>query len=186
MLSSVSTPKVDRVSAATIFVVEDDPVMSGTLSKALEASGYRVLIASTGADARALVGEAKPDLIILDLTLPDDDGLRLTTSLRTLTSAPIVICSGRQGQIDRVLGLKLGAADFVAKPFELDELEERVEAVLRRSHNADESQIRQRLRGDWRASRSAVAVHLIPSERAAVGRVEEEALAMPGLHDRTS
>jgi len=138
MLSSVSTPKVDRVSAATIFVVEDDPVMSGTLSKALEASGYRVLIASTGADARALVGEAKPDLIILDLTLPDDDGLRLTTSLRTLTSAPIVICSGRQGQIDRVLGLKLGAAAFLAKPFELDELEACVIALLRQSRQPDD------------------------------------------------
>jgi DNA-binding response OmpR family regulator len=138
MLSSASTPRVDWVSAATIFVVEDDAVMSGTLSKALEASGFRVLIASTGADARALFGEAKPDLIILDLMLPDDDGLRLTTSLRTLTSAPIVICSGRQGQIDRALALKLGAADFVAKPFELDELEACVKAVLRRSRPPDD------------------------------------------------
>ena len=70
--------------------------------------------------------------------LPDDDGLFLTTSLRTLTSAPIVICSARHGQIDRVLGLKLGAADFVAKPFELDDLEARVKAVLRRSRQPDD------------------------------------------------
>ena len=63
--------------------------------------------------------------------LPDADGLFLTTSFRALTGAPIVICSARQGQLDRVLTLKLGAADFVAKPFELDELEARVEAVLR-------------------------------------------------------
>ena len=138
MLSSVSTPKVDRVTAATIFVVEDDPVMSGTLTKALEASGYRVLIAPTGADARALFGEVQPDLIILDLMLPDTDGLLLTTSFQTLTSAPIIICSARHGQIDRVLGLKLGAAEFVAKPFELDDLEATVETVLRRSRQPDE------------------------------------------------
>src|SRR5450631_930738 len=137
MLGRAAKPIVDRVSAATIFVVEDDPVMSATLSKALEASGYRVLIASTGGEARALFDEDQPDLIILDLMLPDDDGLRLTTSLRTLTSAPIVICSGRQGQIDRVLALKLGAADFVAKPFDLDEREACVKAVLRRSRAPD-------------------------------------------------
>ena len=112
--------------------------MSGTLSKALEASGYRVLIAPTGADARALFGEVQPDLIILDLMLPDTDGLLLTTSFRTLTSAPIIICSARHGQIDRVLGLKLGAAEFVAKPFELDDLEATVETVLRRSRQPDE------------------------------------------------
>ena len=112
--------------------------MSGTLAKALEASGYRVLIASTGAAARALFGEVQPDLIILDLMLPDTDGLSLITSFRTLTSAPIIICSARHGQIDRVLGLKLGAAEFVAKPFELDDLEATVETVLRRSRQPDE------------------------------------------------
>ena len=138
MQSCASTPIADRVSAATIFVVEDDPDFSGTLSKALTASGYRVLIASTGADARALLGQVQPDLIFLDLMLPDADGLSLTPAFRTLTRAPIVICSARQEQIDRVLALKLGAADFVAKPFELDELEARVEAILRRSRQPDE------------------------------------------------
>ena len=113
--------------------------MCGMLSKALQASGYRVLVASTGGDARALFGEAQPDLIILDLMLPDVDGLSLTTSFRALTGAPIVICSARQGQLDRVLTLKLGAADFVAKPFELDELEARVEAVLRRQREPVEA-----------------------------------------------
>jgi DNA-binding response OmpR family regulator len=163
MLGCASKPIVDRVSAATIFVVEDDPAMSGTLSKALEATGYRVLIASTGGEARALFDEAQPDLIILDLMLPDDDGLCLTTSLRALTSAPIVICSARQGQIDRVLGLKLGAADFVTKPFELDDLEARVKTLLCRSPQPDEQAPRTRSsRGDmvvmpsWRASQSAV------------------------------
>jgi DNA-binding response OmpR family regulator len=75
----------------------------------------------------------QPDLILLDLMLPDTDGLVLTTTLKGLTDAPIIICSGRTQQVDRVLGLKLGADDFVAKPFDLDELEARIEAVLRRA-----------------------------------------------------
>jgi DNA-binding response OmpR family regulator len=136
MLSSVSKPGRDQTSAATIFVVEDDPAMSRTFSKALEASGHRVFIASTGAEARALFDKVQPDLILLDLMLPDADGLSLTSTFQRLTSAPIVICSARHGQIDRTLGLRLGAADFVAKPFELDELEARLEALLRRSRQS--------------------------------------------------
>ncbi|MDQ6671742.1 MAG: response regulator [Chloroflexota bacterium] len=116
---STSTPAGDRVAAETIFVVEDDQVVRRTLSKVLEASGYQVLVAATGADARAVLGQVQPDVIILDLVLPDADGLSLTASFRTLTSAPILICSGRQGQIDRELASRLGAADFLAKPFEL-------------------------------------------------------------------
>lgn len=133
MTSRPATPLVDRAAAATIVVVEDDPDMRGMLSKALVASGYRVLVAATGDDARALFAEVQPDLILLDLMLPDVDGLSLTTSFQRLTGAPIVICSARQGQVDRVLSLKLGAADFVTKPFELDELLARVGAALRRS-----------------------------------------------------
>jgi DNA-binding response OmpR family regulator len=128
MLSSA----VNRVpAAATIFVVEDDPDMRGTLSKALQASGYRVLVASNGAEARALIGQVRPDLIILYLMLPDADGLFLTASFQTVSSAPIVICSARQGELDRALSLQLGAADYLTKPFELDDLEASVEAVLR-------------------------------------------------------
>jgi len=111
--------------------------MSRTFSKAFEANGHRVFVASTGAEANALFGQVQPDLILLDLILPDADGLALTASFRHLTSAPIVICSARHGQIDRVLGLKLGAAHFVAKPFELDELEALVEALLHQSHEPD-------------------------------------------------
>jgi DNA-binding response OmpR family regulator len=76
---------------------------------------------------------------LLDLMLPDTDGLVLTTALKQLTNAPIIICSARQEQVDRVLGLKLGADDFVAKPFDLDELEARIEAVLRRASRVREA-----------------------------------------------
>src|SRR5207245_2828824 len=81
----------------------------------------------------------RPDLIMLDLMLPDTDGLVLTTALKTLTNAPIIICSARHQQVDRVLGLKLGADDFIAKPFDLDELEARIQAVLRRASRVRET-----------------------------------------------
>ncbi len=122
--------------AANILLVEDDADTARALSKALENSGYRVTAVDTGAEARALIQHLHPDLIMLDLMLPDTDGLVLTTALKGLTNAPIIICSARQEQVDRVLGLKLGADDFVAKPFDLDELEARIEAVLRRAARA--------------------------------------------------
>ena len=117
----------------TILLVEDDPDTARSLTKALESSGYRVTAVDTGAEARSIIEHVHPDLILLDLMLPDTDGLVLTTALKNLTSAPIIICSARQEQVDRVLGLKLGADDFVAKPFDLDELEASIEAVLRRA-----------------------------------------------------
>ena len=123
---------------AMILLVEDDPEMARSLSRALESSGYRVALAGTGSEARLLIEQVHPDLLILDLGLPDTDGLVLTTAFKTLTNAPIIICSARQGQVDKVLGLKLGADDFVAKPFELDDLEARIETVLRRASRVRE------------------------------------------------
>jgi two-component system response regulator VicR len=119
--------------AANILLVEDDADTARALAKALENSGYRVTAVDTGAEAKALIGYLHPDLILLDLMLPDTDGLVLTTALKGLTNAPIIICSARHAQVDRVLGLKLGADDFIAKPFDLDEFEARIEAVLRRA-----------------------------------------------------
>src|SRR5579859_6838087 len=118
---------------AMILRVEDDPEMARSLSKALASSGYGVTIAGSGSEARSLITRVRPDLLILDLGLPDTDGLVLTNAFKTLTNAPIIICSARHEQVDKVLGLKLGADDFVAKPFELEELEARIQAVLRRA-----------------------------------------------------
>ena len=125
--------------AANILLVEDDADTARALSRALESSGYRVTAVDTGTEAKAIIEHLQPDLILLDLMLPDTDGLVLTTALKALTNAPIIICSARQEQVDRVLGLKLGADDFVAKPFDLDELEARIEAVLRRAARAREA-----------------------------------------------
>jgi DNA-binding response OmpR family regulator len=123
----------------TILLVEDDPETAQSLCMALESSGYTVKVAGTGAEARAMIEHLRPDLILLDLMLPDTDGLVLTGALKTLTDAPIIITSARHEQVDRVLSLKLGADDFIAKPFDLDELEARIEAVLRRASRVRET-----------------------------------------------
>ena len=119
--------------ATTIMLVEDDHAVAQTLADALESSGYRVWLAETGADARTLLEQTRPDLIILDLMLPDVDGLVLCSGLKAVADVPIVICSATPQRRDAILGLKLGADDFIAKPFDIYELEARVEAVLRRT-----------------------------------------------------
>ena len=113
--------------------VEDDRPVAQTLIDALESSGYRVWLAETGADAKTLLEQTRPDLIILDLMLPDVDGLVLCSGLKAIADVPIVICSATPQKRDAILGLKLGADDFIAKPFDIYELEARVEAVLRRT-----------------------------------------------------
>jgi DNA-binding response OmpR family regulator len=115
---------------ATIMIVDDDVVTAQILAQALEFAGYRVQIAPTASAACALQPRIRPDLIILDLMLPDMDGLALTTTLKKMTDAPIIICSARHGQIDRALGLRLGAVDFMAKPFDLDDFQARIDAVV--------------------------------------------------------
>src|SRR6202163_97226 len=119
--------------ATTIMLVEDDHAVAQTLIDALESSNYRVWLAETGADAEILLEQTRPDLIILDLMLPDMDGLVLCSGLKQIADVPIVICSATPQKRDAILGLKLGADDFIAKPFDIYELEARVEAVLRRT-----------------------------------------------------
>jgi DNA-binding response OmpR family regulator len=158
----------------TILLVEDDPDTARPLTRALESSGYRVTAVDTGNEARSIIDHLRPDLILLDLMLPDTDGLVLTTALKQLTNAPIIICSARQQQVDRVLGLKLGADDFVAKPFDLDELEARIEAVLRRASRvrgapatvADQIRVDELLIAQSRGTVTLAGetVHLTPTE----------------------
>ena len=116
---------------ATILVLEDDVDCERTLRSVFSDRGHTIESANDGAQALAMVAQRRPDLIILDLGLPDIDGLLLVQTLKSASGAPILICSARSAQTDRVLGLKLGADDFVAKPFDLDELEVRVGGLLR-------------------------------------------------------
>jgi DNA-binding response OmpR family regulator len=114
-------------------MVEDDPATARVVADSLEDAEYRVEHAVSGNDARGKVERLRPDLILLDLMLPDVDGLVLCTTLKSLTDAPIVVCSASSRRADPVLALKLGADDFIRKPFEMDDLLARVEAVLRRA-----------------------------------------------------
>jgi DNA-binding response OmpR family regulator len=117
----------------TILLVEDDPTVAAMLKDRLEARGYRVWHAESAAEAEALAGELRLDLIILDLMLPDAHGLVLCAELKDKKVAPVIICSGTKRRDDAALGFKLGAEDFVAKPFSVGELEARIEAALRRA-----------------------------------------------------
>jgi len=119
-----------------ILVVEDDPSAAGMLRDLLESSGYQVAVAASGAQAKAMVEEVRPDLVILDLMLPDMDGLVLCSEIRSQAQSdiPIIVCSGTVRRRDAILALRLGADDFVQKPFDIYDLEARIEAVLRRAH----------------------------------------------------
>jgi DNA-binding response OmpR family regulator len=130
-------------ASSTILLVEDDAAIAFMLTDVLESTGYHVREASTGAAARALVEHTRPDLIILDLVLPDEDGLVLCSVLKNMANAPILVCSGTQRRRDAFLSLKLGADDFIAKPFDVYDLLARVEVLLRRAaqHHAGEPSV---------------------------------------------
>jgi DNA-binding response OmpR family regulator len=124
----------------TILLVEDDAAIAYLLTDVLESAGYLVREAATGVAARALVEQQPPDLIILDLVLPDEDGLVLCSVLNQMTDAPIIICSGTQRRRDEFLSLKLGASDFIGKPFDVYDLLARVEVLLRRAAQSRSSE----------------------------------------------
>ncbi|GAA4351538.1 response regulator [Angustibacter luteus] len=121
----------------TVLVVDDEPQILRALAINLRARHYTVLTAATGADALALAGRHNPDLVVLDLGLPDLDGVEVVRGLRGWTAAPIVILSGRSDSIDKVEALDAGADDYVTKPFSVDELLARLRAVTRRSTPSD-------------------------------------------------
>lgn len=118
---------------ANVLLVEDDPAVALMLKDVLEAEDYAVKHADNGAAAKSSLDGFDPDLIILDLMLPDADGLVLCSDLKSRTEAPIIVCSATNRKRDAVLALKLGADDFIPKPFDVDELLTRVEAVRRRA-----------------------------------------------------
>ena len=122
-----------QTSRQTILLVDDDDGVSSLVADILEAEGYGVETVSTGAEAEAIIDRLKPDLVILDIMLPDADGLMLCSRLLQQWPAPIIMLSGSRRESDRILSLRLGADDFIAKPFDTFELVARVQAVLRRA-----------------------------------------------------
>lgn len=118
---------------AKILVVDDEPNILGTLAPLLRARGYDVLTAMSGRAAIEIVERNKPDLLVLDLGLPDMDGVEVCRIVRNSANVPIVVLSARGAEGDKVRALDVGADDYVTKPFGADELLARIRAALRRS-----------------------------------------------------
>jgi two-component system OmpR family response regulator len=116
-----------------ILVVDDEPAIGELIRNYLVRHGYRVSVVADGKAMRRVMQEAKPDLVLLDLGLPGEDGLTLTRDIRTHSKVGVIIVTGSGESVDRIVGLELGADDFVAKPFDLRELLARIRSVLRRT-----------------------------------------------------
>jgi DNA-binding response OmpR family regulator len=115
-----------------LLLVEDDQTLLDTLSFNLRREGYEVVRASDGITALNLAREEKPELIVLDVMLPEMDGLSVCRTLRRESNVPIVLLTARGGEVDRIVGLDSGADDYIVKPFALGELYARLRAVMRR------------------------------------------------------
>ncbi|HTW16703.1 MAG TPA: response regulator [Nocardioides sp.] len=152
-----------------VLIVDDDPAIRRTLTVNLRARGYDVESAGDGRSALQIVDERMPDAILLDLGLPDMDGVAVLTRLRTFTAVPVIVVSARTESDDKVEALDLGADDYVNKPFSLEELLARVRVVTRRTAT-DAEPVSVEIDGlvldltDSRATRDGEDVHLTPTE----------------------
>jgi DNA-binding response OmpR family regulator len=115
-----------------ILIVDDDATLRSRLAKYLAGEGFRTTTAKDGADMRRIVADTRVDLVILDLVMPGEDGLTLTRELRQKSRVGILILTGKGDTVDRIVGLEMGADDYLPKPFELRELLARVRSILRR------------------------------------------------------
>jgi len=117
----------------SILIVEDEPKLAALLTDYLRAAGYDTHWVADGNQAMAAIGEHQPDLVVLDLMLPGRDGLDICRELRRSSEVPVVMLTARVEEIDRLLGLELGADDYICKPFSPREVVARIKAILRRA-----------------------------------------------------
>ena len=127
----------------TILVIEDEPNIADLVDLYLSRDGFRVLKKSTGEDGLAAIRDQSPRLVVLDVGLPDIDGLEVCRRLRATSTLPVIFLTARADEIDRVLGLELGADDYLTKPFSPAELVARVKAVLRRADGLTTAEVLQ-------------------------------------------
>ena len=121
----------------TALIIEDEKNITDFMLKALKSNGYRVITADSGKSGLSLISSQCPDLVLLDLGLPDIDGNDIITSVREWTSCPIIVISARTNERDKVTALDLGADDYITKPFGTPELMARIRASLRHSNRMD-------------------------------------------------
>ena len=145
---------------ARILLVEDEPSIAEPFTAALRRAGYEAQAVGTAADAMRAARDRPPDLVVLDLMLPDGDGRDVCRELRRTSDVPIVMLTARGSELDRVVGLELGADDYVVKPFSSAEVVARIRAILRRAGGRRETgPPRQRIDGlviDRRARRAVL------------------------------
>ncbi|MGV6872010.1 response regulator [Pseudochelatococcus sp. B33] len=120
-----------------ILIVEDDPDISALIARYLEKNGFRTSVAAHGRAMDRILADARIDLVVLDLMLPGEDGLSICRRMRAASAIPILMLTARSEEVDRIVGLEIGADDYLAKPFNPRELMARIRAVLRRSRPDD-------------------------------------------------
>lgn len=178
--------------AACIMIVEDEPKLAALLGDYLKAAGHETVWIANGLDVIPAVRVREPDLILLDLMLPGRDGLDVCRDLRSFSDLPVIMMTARVEEIDRLLGLELGADDYVCKPYSPREVVARCKAVLRRNRRsapAERTALHIDDRG-WRASYHGIELDLTPVEfrllrilSAAPGRVFSREQLLDGLYD---
>ncbi|MEO8511623.1 MAG: response regulator transcription factor [Chloroflexota bacterium] len=122
------------MAGSTILIVEDEPAVARGVQVALEREGYSAVIVGTGEDAVSRFEEIAPDLAVVDVRLPGIDGFEVVRRLRRETRAPILFLTARSDEVDKVVGLEIGADDYLVKPFSVRELTSRIKALLRRAY----------------------------------------------------
>lgn len=118
-----------------ILLVEDNKLVSETIESTLSEEGYNVITATSAQELKDKIATARPDTVLLDLILPDGNGLTLIEKIREHTDAPVIVISGKSDMVDKVVGLEMGADDYVGKPLQMKELAARVKAQIRRYKN---------------------------------------------------
>jgi DNA-binding response OmpR family regulator len=141
----------DNISMASVLVVDDEPIVRDVVSRYLERDGHTVLHAGDGNTAKHLLEQELPALVVLDVMLPGLDGLQLMRWIRSRSDLPVILLTARGEESDRIVGLELGADDYVTKPFSPRELAVRVRTVLRRAAAPD-------IRGSGRLEFEAITV----------------------------
>jgi len=131
-----------------VHIVDDDSEIRRLLAEFLSDNGYRVTTAANGNKVRDTVAKGNIDLIVLDVMLPDSNGFDLCRTIRASSATPIIMLTAKGGEMDRIVGLELGADDYLAKPFNPRELLARIKAVLRRSKGADDRPMTRTVRFD--------------------------------------
>ena len=144
--SPTGTSRRSRVSQPTVLVVEDEASFVEALQIGLSREGFRVEVATDGVEALERFDQVKPDLVLLDVMLPRVSGLDVCRQIRAQSSVPIIMVTAKSGEIDTVVGLEVGADDYVTKPYRIRELVARIRALLRRGERRHDRRGRARRR----------------------------------------